>query len=111
MGDFLSTHSGTAVCAVVGAATMEELRRARDQVSPRADLVELRLDAAGHPDPAAALQGRTRPVVVTCRPAWEGGGFTGSEAERLDILRRAWTLGADAVDIEARAEGARSLPA
>ncbi len=106
MGDFLSTHSGTAVCAVVGAATMEELRRARDDVSPRADLVELRLDAAARPDPAAALQGRTRPVVVTCRPAWEGGGFTGSEAERLDILRRAWTLGADAVDIEARAEGA-----
>ena len=49
MGDFLSTHSGTAVCAVVGAATMEELRRARDHVSPRADLVELRLDAASRP--------------------------------------------------------------
>jgi 3-dehydroquinate dehydratase / shikimate dehydrogenase len=106
MGDFLSTYSGTAVCAVVGAATMEELRQARDRVSERADLVEIRLDAAPRPDPAAALQGRTRPVVVTCRPAWEGGGFTGSETERLDILRRAWSLGADAVDLEARAEGA-----
>jgi 3-dehydroquinate dehydratase/shikimate dehydrogenase len=109
MGDFLSTHSGTAVCAVVGATTMEELRLARDSVSRRADLVELRLDAAARPDPAAALQGRTRPVVVTCRPAWEGGGFTGSEAERLDILRRAWALGADAVDIEARAPEAHAF--
>ena len=83
MGDFLSTYSGTAVCAVVGAATMDELRLARDRVSHRADLVELRLDAALRPDPAAALQGRTRPVVVTCRPAWEGGGFTGGAPDRV----------------------------
>jgi 3-dehydroquinate dehydratase/shikimate dehydrogenase len=42
------------------------------------------------------------PVIVTCRPAWEGGRFTGSEEERHGILRRALALGAEWVDLEWR---------
>jgi 3-dehydroquinate dehydratase/shikimate dehydrogenase len=53
---------------------------------------------------AGALAGRRRPVIVTCRPAWEGGSFTGSEEERRRRLGEALALGAEYVDIEWRAE-------
>ena len=84
------------------AATTAELRQKRDAVRD-ADLVELRLDTVRDPDPAAALAGRTRPVVVTCRPAWEGGAFKGSEEERKRILADALSRGAEYVDLEWRA--------
>jgi 3-dehydroquinate dehydratase len=32
---------------------------------------------------------------VTCRPAWEGGGFTGSEEDRKRMLADALSLGAE----------------
>ena len=68
-----------------------------------ADLVELRLDSVADPDVAGALAGRRRPVIVTCRPTWEGGGFIGSEEERKRLLADAVTLGAEYVDLEWRA--------
>ena len=49
-----------------------------------------------------ALADRPRPVLVSCRPVWEGGRFRGSEEERHSILRRALDLGADWVDLEWR---------
>ena len=81
---------------------MEELRRARDAAA-RADLVELRLDGVEQPDPVAALDGRLRPSIVTCRPHWEGGKFTGTEEERHRILQGAIAAGAEFVDVELRA--------
>ena len=65
-----------------------------------ADLVELRLDSVSDPSVAGALAGRRRPVIVTCRPTWEGGRFAGSEEERRRILADALALGAEYVDIE-----------
>src|SRR5438105_14849408 len=90
------------LCVTVTAATTAELRRRRDEVAD-ADLVELRLDSVADPDVAGALAGRRRPVIVTCRPEWEGGWFTGSEEERRRILADALALGAEYVDIEWRA--------
>jgi 3-dehydroquinate dehydratase/shikimate dehydrogenase len=68
-----------------------------------ADLVELRLDSVADPDVAGALAGRRRPVIVTCRPEWEGGAFTGSEETRRTLLGEAIALGAEYVDVEWRA--------
>jgi 3-dehydroquinate dehydratase/shikimate dehydrogenase len=42
-------------------------------------------------------------VIVTCRPAWEGGAFKGAEEDRKQILADALSLGAEYVDIEWRA--------
>ncbi len=89
-----------ALCATVTADTTAQLRARRDAVSPLVDLIELRLDTVADPDVAAALAGRTRPVIVTCRAAWEGGAFRGSEEERLAILEAAWRQGAEWVDLE-----------
>jgi 3-dehydroquinate dehydratase/shikimate dehydrogenase len=86
----------------VSAATTAELRQRRDAVAA-ADLVELRLDSVSDPDVAGALAGRRRPVILTCRPAWEGGKFTGSEEERKKLLTEAFVHGAEYVDVEWRA--------
>jgi len=87
------------LCATVTAATMAELRTRRDQVGD-VDLVELRLDSVSDPSAAAALAGRHKPVIVTCRPKSEGGFFNGSEEERRRILAEALALGAEFVDVE-----------
>ncbi len=90
------------LCATVTAETTRELRARRDSVAA-ADLIELRVDGVRDLDLDGALTGRPRPVIVTCRPAWEGGRFSGSEEERRRILRRALDLGAEWVDLEWRA--------
>jgi 3-dehydroquinate dehydratase / shikimate dehydrogenase len=90
------------LCVTVTAPTMAELRRRRDEVVG-ADIVELRLDTVSDPSVAGALADRRVPVIVTCRPAWEGGQFKGSEEERRRILQEALTAGADYVDVEWRA--------
>ena len=82
------------VCVTVTAPTTADLRRRRDEVVD-ADLVELRLDSVSDPDVPGALAGRRRPVIVTCRPAWEGGEFRGSEEERRRLLTDALALGAE----------------
>jgi 3-dehydroquinate dehydratase/shikimate dehydrogenase len=87
------------VCAAVTGESMEALRQARD-AQASADLVEVRLDTARDPDPRGALAGRRTPVIVTCRAAWEGGKFQGSEDERARLLEQALAAGADFVDVE-----------
>ena len=87
---------------------MEELRRARDAAAG-ADLVEVRLDGVDRPDAAGALEGRLRPVIITCRPKWEGGAFEGSEEERRQVLHDAISGGAEFVDLEMRAEFTQEL--
>src|SRR4051812_43350388 len=94
--------TNTRVCVTVTADTTANLRKKRDEVT-NADLVELRLDTVSDPNVAGALAGRKLPVIVTCRPAWEGGQFKGSEEERKQILRDALARGAEYVDIEWKA--------
>jgi 3-dehydroquinate dehydratase / shikimate dehydrogenase len=87
---------------------MDEVRRARDAASG-ADVIEVRLDGVAEPDAAGALEGRLRPVIVTCRPSWEGGAFDGSEEERQRILTDAIIAGAEFVDVEMRARFAADI--
>ncbi len=90
------------VCVAVTGRTMNDIRSSRDAVIG-ADLVEMRLDTVDRPDVAGALEGRRCPVIITCRAAWEGGHFTGSEDERRRILEQALDQGAEYVDLESRA--------
>src|SRR5918992_587791 len=95
---------------VASAPTTAELRRRRDAASlAGADLVELRLDSVSDPDVTAALAGRKSPVIVTCRPEWEGGAFKDSETERRRMLECALQQGAEYVDVEFKAAFAHDL--
>lgn len=89
------------VCETVQGTDAADLREAAQATI--ADLIEFRLDGLAHPDPDAVLAGRPRPAIVTCRPTWEGGRFTGSEEERERLLVRAAETGAEFVDVEWRA--------
>ncbi len=91
------------ICETVIGETTARLREARERVRG-ADIVELRVDGVRDPDPEAALSGRRTPAIVTCRPARQGGFFTGSERDRLAILKRALECGAEFIDVEADAE-------
>ncbi len=86
------------LCETVTGQSMADLRAARDAAV--ADMVELRLDGIADLDVAGALHGRRKPVIVTCRPEWEGGRFAGAEEERHRILAEAMALGAEFVDLE-----------
>jgi 3-dehydroquinate dehydratase / shikimate dehydrogenase len=90
------------LCVTVTGPTMADLRKRRDEVAD-AEMVELRVDTVADPDAAAALAGRRTSVIFTCRPAWEGGDFKGSEDERRRLLCEAQQLGAEYVDIEWKA--------
>src|SRR5262245_43806775 len=89
------------LCQTVTGGSAADLVAARRPAT--ADLVELRLDSVADPDVAGALARRRQPVVVTCRPPWEGGHFKGSEEERQRLLRQAFDLGAEYVDVEWKA--------
>jgi 3-dehydroquinate dehydratase/shikimate dehydrogenase len=96
------------LCETVTGRTMAELIVARDAVR-HADMVEVRLDGVADADPVGAVAGRRLPVVVTCRPVWEGGCFDGSEEERLRLLTGALGTGAEFVDVEWKAAHANLL--
>ena len=83
--------------AADAAAQIESARRAG------ADLAEIRLDLFDRPDLGPLLENRVLPLIVTVRPAWEGGGWTGNEDDRIAILRDAARGGADWIDLEFRA--------
>ena len=69
-----------------------------------AKLVELRLDwLKGAVDVPALLKDRPTPVVVTCRRREDGGRWSGSEEDRLKLLRAAVLTEAEFVDLEADA--------
>src|SRR5689334_23377160 len=99
---FLCPMPNPLLCVTVTAPTMAELRRRRDEVRD-ADLIELRLDTVSDPDAAGALAGRRLPAIVTLRPTWEGGHFSGPEEVRKRVLSEALALGAEYVDVEWRA--------
>ena len=92
---------GVLLCESVTGESTSDLIQARNSSS--ADIVELRLDTAREIDVAGVLADRRRPVIVTCRPRWEGGQFDGTEDERRRILIEALDQGAEFVDVEWRA--------
>ena len=73
---------------IVVSVTGPRMSDAMDQVSasaPWADMFEFRLDLIRNPRLGSLLLSTRRPVIVTCRPRWEGGAFRGSETERRGV--------------------------
>lgn len=73
------------------------------QVTPFADVIELRLDHWQHidmPELSKLRDSITLPLIVTLRSEAQGGKFQGSEAERLTLMRQLMDLHPEYVDIE-----------
>jgi 3-dehydroquinate dehydratase type I len=94
------------ICIPVVARTTEEAVVQMGQIARLADIVELRIDQIEDVDLKQLLNGKRtgQRILVTNRRQAEGGGFAGSEHERVGLLMEAIALGADYVDIEAQTE-------
>ena len=88
------------ICISILARSNEEMLQLMHDAALEADMLELRIDGIPDPDLPRLLAARTRPVIVTNRPAEEGGLYAGTEARRLQLLEEAANLGAHYVDIE-----------
>jgi len=97
------------IVAVLGRNWHKDLSAAGRQ----ADMIELRLDLVEEVDPIRALQAvrescPARPIIATARIRSEGGGYAGSEEERIRLLLRAEPY-SDYLDIELFAPGSGEL--
>ncbi len=79
----------------------------REAVAAGAGMMELRCDRAAADAISSCLASRPAlpngtplPIIVTIRPAWEGGEYTGDETARLKLFEAAITGGANYIDIE-----------
>lgn len=89
------------IVSVTGPTMTDALRQMRK--SRRwADIFELRLDLIRDLEIFSLLDGTDRPRIVTCRPRWEGGQFTGSEDSRMAVLKECAAYGAEFIDVELR---------
>jgi len=90
------------ICVSVMAEDTTAIMAAVSPVLFLADVIEIRLDGMHAPRIDDCITALPKPVLVTNRPAWEGGRFSGSERERIDLLEAAVRGGASYVDIELR---------
>lgn len=69
--------------------------------APQCDLIEFRLDRLGEtPDIPEMLEGISKPVLISCRRAADGGAWRGTEDERLTLLRSAIVAGPAYIELE-----------
>ena len=65
------------------------------------DLIEIRLDRFAKPaDVGELLTAKQKPIIMTCRRSQDGGHFSGSEEERLALLRHCIISKVEYVEIE-----------
>ncbi len=94
----------TKLCVAIYADEVEQVRReVAAAAEAGADLVELRVDHLTDAEQVRQLiRAATLPVIVTCRPTWEGGNCTLPETDRLALLASA-AHDAAYVDVELKA--------
>ena len=91
-------------------ASVTSLEEAREAVALGADVIEVRVDLAPE-EPQALVEGIYRlnkPIIVTIRPAWEGGAYAGSDRERVRLFKDLIPV-ADYIDVELRAENVEEI--
>jgi 3-dehydroquinate dehydratase type I len=97
------------ICVSLAEPTCDTLLKRLQQVAAKADMAEVRLDALTDVDSlnfVSLLKDRPCPLIFTTRSSDEGGLFSGSEEDRISLLKKAVSEGADYVDIELRTDPA-----
>ena len=91
------------ICCSIVASTKEETIKDMLRVRSKADLIEIRLDYISNSNKTMIkeiLSKKPCPLILTCRKQSEGGNFSGTEKERIAILKECIDLDADYIDIE-----------
>ena len=89
------------VAASLAAEDTGSCLRELDRLAPRIGLAEVRLDLMRTFDISGLVAKSPVPLILTCRPERERGGFTGPASERMGILRSAHDHGCAYIDVEA----------
>lgn len=92
------------ICIPIVADTMEDALRQMEKSASLADILELRIDRIKDLRLQKLMNEKETKIVVTNRRRDEGGEFSGSEQERIELLKEAVALRAEYVDIEAGTE-------
>jgi len=77
-------------CVSIGASSPAKLKRDLTEALRKSDYVELRLDFLGPkqiPNFLNSVKKQLRKCICTLRPKSEGGKFSGTERERISILK------------------------
>ena len=92
----------TKLCVVIGRTRHKMMQvEIKEAVKRGAKFIELRLDfLAKAPDFKRLLADKSCPMLATVRRPVDGGRFSGTEDERLTLLRQAIVSGFDWVDLE-----------
>ncbi|MBT4937162.1 type I 3-dehydroquinate dehydratase, partial [Candidatus Peregrinibacteria bacterium] len=88
------------ICIPIVGPTQKKSLEDITKAESLADVLELRLDLMSDYDLRALLSAANKPCIVTNRTKREGGQFSGSEEQRIDVLKQAMDAGAEYVDIE-----------
>jgi 3-dehydroquinate dehydratase-1 len=97
------------ICVSLAEPTCEAMLKRLQQVAAKADMAEVRLDTLADVeslDLVSLIKDRPCPFIFTNRSSAEGGLFSGSEEERISLLEKAISAGADYIDIELRTDPA-----
>ena len=94
------------ICIPIMARTQSAALMQMERGFPLADILELRIDQINNLNLEELMTGKQCKILVTNRWRDEGGGFSGTERERVELLKEAVALGADYVDVEVRTEEA-----
>jgi 3-dehydroquinate dehydratase/shikimate dehydrogenase len=92
----------TRLCVAIFVTDEAQARRDMALAAERgADMVELRVDSLDDVSVLLRLlESKLLPAIVTCRPTWEGGHSTLSDADRGVVLTTAADAGAEFIDLE-----------
>ena len=88
------------ICIPIVGPSLDQALNDISLVQSLGDIVELRLDLIKNADLQTLLNALDKPCIVTNRTKLEGGQFKGSEEKRVNVLRKAMSMGVDYIDIE-----------
>lgn len=91
------------ICVPVTGTTRQEFFYHLEQVQAQAEFIELRVDYCPEItlDDIPELKQRTqKPAIFTCRSTQEGGSFTGTDSERIELLEAGMRAGFPYLDVE-----------
>lgn len=91
------------ICVSIARESVEDGLAVANHISPLADVIEIRLDRLKTIAVAPFISRLTKPLLLTNRPTWEGGFFSGDEKLRMAPLLEAVQLGVAYVDLELKA--------
>ena len=102
----LTNKTKVKICAVVTGANLSEFLENLKRIQFKADMVELRVDYIidfKKADLVEIMARVTKESIITCRSNSKSGAgkFTGSLAQKIEILQTANDLGVNYIDIDA----------